>query len=40
MWIAFLNPFDKIQLLLVAELPIRKASLGADSVLAEKAPQG
>lgn len=36
MWIAFLKPLDKIQLLLVAELPISKICLGDESVLTEK----
>ena len=42
MRIAFLKPPDKIQLLLVAELTLREANLGAESVLAEKAtgPRG
>lgn len=37
MWIAFLKPLDKIQLLLAAELAISKICLGDESVLAEKA---
>lgn len=37
MWIAFLKPLDKMQLLLAVELPVRAASPGTGSAPAENA---